>query len=178
MNRTLSRVRRLDAAVTGALRIARSGHIVPADVNLSDLLQEAIRTAQPSFTVSGTRLVHDHIAGGVVVRGDGDALLQLFLNILLNSQQALSSGGSASVSLASANGGVLATITDTGPGMRAEQLEHALDPYFTTREKGTGLGLPIARQIALAHGGELTIRSAPGSGTIVEVKLPRAHAVS
>jgi signal transduction histidine kinase len=56
--------------------------------------------------------------------------------------------------------------------MTEVQLEHALDPYFTTREKGTGLGLPIARQIARAHGGDLRIRSERGVGTVVEVQLP------
>jgi signal transduction histidine kinase len=170
--RTLSRMRRLDAAVTGALRIARSGHIVPRDVNLSELMHDAMRTAQPSFTGSGTLLISSNIADGVVVRGDGDALLQLFLNILLNSQQALLSGGSAVVSLSAGNGHAKAAITDTGVGMTEVQLEHALDPYFTTREKGTGLGLPIARQIARAHGGDLRIRSERGVGTVVEVQLP------
>ena len=61
---------------------------------------------------------------------------------------------------------------------RAEDLEHVLDPLFSTKADGTGLGLPIARQIAAAPGGSLKIESAPGEGTRVEVRLPLAAAAS
>jgi two-component system sporulation sensor kinase A len=72
----------------------------------------------------------------------------------------------------------IVSITDTGSGMTSEQVARAFDPYFTTRVKGTGLGLPIARQIAIAHGGQVSIRSTPGVGTTVEVCLPTKAGVS
>ena len=64
-------------------------------------------------------------------------------------------------------------IRDDGSGIPAEQLVRVFEPFFTTRAEGTGLGLPIARRIARAHGGELTIESEPGHGTIVRISLPR-----
>lgn len=66
------------------------------------------------------------------------------------------------------------STTDTGSGMTEEQLGRAFDLHYTTRAKGTGLGLPIARQIAIAHGGDLSIRSTLGVGTTVDVLLPRS----
>ncbi len=69
-------------------------------------------------------------------------------------------------------------VTDTGGGISPDDLEHVLDPFFSTKADGTGLGLPIARQIAAAHGGSLTIESVPGAGTRVEVRLPLAAAPS
>ena len=67
-------------------------------------------------------------------------------------------------------------IADDGPGIAAENLSRVEQPFFTTRSKGTGLGLPIARQIADAHGGSLEIHSAAGRGTEVRVTLPLAVA--
>ena len=69
-------------------------------------------------------------------------------------------------------------VTDTGVGISPDDLEHVLDPFFSTKADGTGLGLPIARQIAVSHGGSLKIESALGSGTRVEVRLPLAAAPS
>ena len=67
-------------------------------------------------------------------------------------------------------------VSDTGPGIAPDDLARVLDPFFSTKVDGTGLGLPIARQIATAHGGSLRIDSRPGEGTRVEVRLPLAAA--
>ncbi len=170
--RALVHVRRLDAAVTGSLRIARSGNLTAQKVNLRDVLREAIRIAEPSFTSSSTRLTTNGCDPDFTVRGDPDALHQLFLNLLLNAQQALSPGGETTVSARTAGDRVVVSIADSGSGMNSEQVARAFDPYYSTRPKGTGLGLPIALRIAAAHGGELTLHSAPGIGTTVEVSLP------
>ena len=170
--RALAHVRRLDAAVTGSLRIARSGTVVAEDVDLGEVLREAIRVADPSFTGDGARIATPTFENDLAVRGDRDALHQLFLNLLLNAQQALAPGGETVVSVRTAGDRVVVSIADTGRGMTSEQIARAFDPYYTTRPKGTGLGLPIARLIAVAHGGELNIQSTPGTGTTVEVCLP------
>jgi signal transduction histidine kinase len=172
--RALVHVRRLDAAVTGSLRVARSGNVTAQSVNLNDILREAIRVAEPSYTSSSVRLTTDQCDPESTVRGDPDALHQLFLNLLLNAQQALPPGGETTVSARPAGDRVVVSIADSGSGMTSEQVAHAFDPYYTTRPKGTGLGLPIARRIAVAHGGDLTLCSTPGTGTTVEVSLPVA----
>ena len=110
--------------------------------------------------------------------GDAIALEQLLLNLLLNSAQAMGPGGRASVVVDIDGSDVRVVVTDTGGGISAEDLEHVLDPFFSTKADGTGLGLPIARQVAAAHGGSLKIESVPGEGTRVEVRLPLAAAPS
>ncbi|MDP9362260.1 MAG: ATP-binding protein, partial [Acidobacteriota bacterium] len=106
------------------------------------------------------------------------ALEQLLLNLLLNSAQAMGLGGRASVIVDIDGSDVRVVVTDAGSGIAPEDLEHVLDPFFSTKEDGTGLGLPIARQIAAAHGGSLKIESVHGDGTRVEVRLPLAAAPS
>jgi signal transduction histidine kinase len=63
-------------------------------------------------------------------------------------------------------------VRDSGPGIRSEDLAHVFDPYFTTRRGGTGLGLPIAKNIVEGLGGTITVRSEPGTGTEIRIELP------
>jgi signal transduction histidine kinase len=172
VQRTLTHVRRLDAVVTGALRVARSGTVAPGPVSLGDVLRDAMVLAQPSFDAGGARLIGPPLAAAPTIAGDRDALRQLFLNVLLNALQALPTGGEATISVRRVDRLATVTITDTGHGMSPEQIARAFEPYYSTRPEGTGLGLPIARQIAIAHGGTLNIQSSVGHGTTVEVVLP------
>jgi two-component system, sensor histidine kinase FlrB len=104
------------------------------------------------------------------VLGDAIALEQL----LLNSAQALAPGGHARVTIDVDGTEVRLVVSDTGRGIAPADLRRVLDPFFSTKADGTGLGLPIARQIAVVHGGALTIASVAGDGTQVEVRLPLA----
>jgi signal transduction histidine kinase len=108
--------------------------------------------------------------------GDALALEQLFLNLLLNAAQSLEPGGRATVVVTRERSELVVMVRDTGRGIPPEALERVLDRFFSTREDGTGLGLPIARQIAASHGGSLAITSKVGEGTTVEVRLPRIEA--
>src|SRR5262249_32511297 len=130
--------------------------------------------ATPAFAAADATLDVDHTGSGLRLRGDSGALEQLFLNLFLNAAQALPAGGHAHVATSTLNGCITATITDDGSGITADAIGRVLDPFFTTRPGGTGLGLPIARQIAVAHGGDLSITSEPGAGTTVSVRLPAA----
>jgi signal transduction histidine kinase len=107
-----------------------------------------------------------------MVAGDSAALEQLFLNILLNAAQALDDGGAAALEVEPADGQISVRIRDDGQGIPAEALDRVFEAFYSTREGGTGLGLPIARRIAQAHGGQLRIRAAVGTGTEVEITLP------
>jgi signal transduction histidine kinase len=66
-------------------------------------------------------------------------------------------------------------VKDTGPGIAPEALSRIFDPFYSTKEKGTGLGLPFAQQVVQEHGGTIRCDSAPGAGTTFTVRLPRAE---
>jgi signal transduction histidine kinase len=170
--RALSSVVRLDASVTSSLRLARGGKTPRRTVDVRDVLLSAARGAESAFVERGARIEAAPIAAPLRVRGDPMALEQMFLNLLLNSAQALKPGGVARVSASPDESVLRAVIVDTGAGIPSEDLSKVLDPFYSTRDDGTGLGLPIARQIATAHGGSLAIASMVGQGTRVEVVLP------
>jgi len=172
--RALGSVRRLDSTMTSALRAARTGQVVPARVDLRRVLEQAMRGAAPSFTERSATLEPLAADATAEVVGDASALEHLFLNLLINAGQALAAGGRAHVEVGSENGQALVRVVDTGAGIPGDQLASLGQPFNTTKPYGTGLGVPIARRIALAHGGELRVDSVPHAGTTATVQLPLA----
>lgn len=110
-----------------------------------------------------------------VAHVDPVQLQQVVLNLLLNAVEAMPRGGTVRVEAGSAGGEVHLAVVDDGTGMAPDVLDHALQPYFTTkpRTEGTGLGLPTAEGIVVRAGGRLELESSPGRGTRATVTLPR-----
>jgi signal transduction histidine kinase len=101
-------------------------------------------------------------------------LEQVFLNLLANAREATPQGGRIAVTVESIDAYVDISIADTGPGIPAEDLQRVLEPFFTTKPHGNGLGLSICRSVLWEVDGTLTIQSTPGSGTHVRVRVPSA----
>jgi two-component system sensor histidine kinase HydH len=103
---------------------------------------------------------------------DSVRLTQALLNIIINGIQAVSSQGQVKVSVAKSGDNLLLRVQDTGPGIPANELGDIFDPYYTTKAEGNGLGLWIAQQIAVAHGGDLRAENAPSGGAVFTLTLP------
>jgi signal transduction histidine kinase len=177
VDHALGEVRRLDVSVSDALRLARSGHVSPVTLDLRQPLEAAYRAAEPRFRSRGAQLQTLALPSEPVrIKGDAGALEQLFLNLLLNAADALSTGEQAGIDLENEPGRVSISIWDRGKGIATDAIERIFEPFYSTTPEGTGLGLPIARRIARAHGGELEIESTPGEGTAARASLPLASA--
>jgi two-component system sensor kinase FixL len=103
---------------------------------------------------------------------DAELLKIVFQNLLMNGAQAMQGRGAMQVAVDAEEGMCRVTVRDSGPGMPADVHERIFTPFFTTKARGTGLGLPTAKRIVEAHGGSIAVRSQPGEGTTVEVVLP------
>ncbi len=173
VTRTLETVRRLDATVTSALRVARSGHTPMVRVDLVAVLRRAVASAEPSFASGNATLLSVPTdAAACEIDGDAAALEQLFLNLLLNAAQALRPEGTTTVSLCLERDAVVVRVADNGLGLAPGALAATSSMLFSTKPDGTGLGLPIARRIAAAHGGSLTLAQADTGGAVATVSLP------
>jgi signal transduction histidine kinase len=172
MRRAVAEIERLDATVSGSLRIARSGNLSLQTVDLRRPLEAALHAVAPDFQARAAVLEPLPPLPAVQVRGDPGALEQLFLNLLRNAAEALEEGGRAWVEMQVVEDRVRVSVLDDGPGIPSDVLPSVLEPFFSTKAWGTGLGLPIARRVARAHGGELTVESRPGEGTAFHVFLP------
>jgi signal transduction histidine kinase len=172
--RALREIDRLDEVVGNALDQVRRGHLGTRVLDLAEPLTAAVQVASPTFDAVGidTPVLPD--GADLHVRGESGALEQLFLNLLLNAAQAQETGGTVRVSLDRDGAWAVVSITDAGPGIPDDVRERIFQPFFSTRDDGTGLGLPIAQRIAKAHGGEVVLAEGTGTGTTVQVRLPLA----
>jgi signal transduction histidine kinase len=173
LDRALQQIERLDATVSGSLRIARSGNVPMTPLDLRDPISAAVSAARPHFAARGAHLDQAMLPDALMVHGNSAALEQLLLNLLLNAAAALPKEGSATVEARLLDDAVEITVQDDGRGIAPDELDHVFDPFYTTREDGTGLGLTIVRRIADAHGAELFIESQPGVGTTIRLSMPR-----
>ncbi len=106
--------------------------------------------------------------------GDQSKIKIAFRNVFINAIEALGGKGIVEIRLTSTPESVILQVKDSGPGMKREVLERIFDPYFSTKEVGTGLGLPIAKKIIEEHGGSIQVESEVGKGTLITIRLPRA----
>jgi signal transduction histidine kinase len=114
-----------------------------------------------------------------LVLADTQQMGHVFMNIIINAAQAMDGNGTITISTreSATKDRVLIEITDSGPGISAEDLEHIFEPFFTTKEegKGTGLGLSVVYGIVENHGGSISARSIPGRGSTFSLELPIIH---
>jgi signal transduction histidine kinase len=164
---------RLNRLVGDLLRYARPVNIERQLISLRELVERSLTLARDRVD-----LVVDLQEPEPVEKiwGDPNLLRQVTGNLIDNAVQAMSGGGTLTVSLVRLEHegvrGVELQIQDTGEGMDTQVRARALDPFFTTRPAGTGLGLAIVARIVDAHGGALRIRSKVGAGTVMHVFLP------
>jgi nitrogen-specific signal transduction histidine kinase len=181
---TLSEVDRIDALVR-RLRSLSSGSTVPLrPLNILAPLEETLSLVSGELTRHHIKVVRDYQSPVPPIMGDHDQLKQVFVNLCLNSVEAMGEGGRLRVTVASQGKPVeqpselILQIADTGPGIPAEHLAAIFDPFFTLKEQGTGLGLAICRGIIDYHRGSITAaNSSEDSGAVFTVKLPVAQGV-
>ena len=109
---------------------------------------------------------------------DPDLMCQVLLCLLSNAAEAVAPGGVITVEASGRNGTIELAVADSGPGVPPELRERVFEPFFTTRSRGVGLGLAVARQIVQAHGGKIEVGDGPAGGARFSVRLPAARAES
>jgi signal transduction histidine kinase len=103
---------------------------------------------------------------------DARLVRQALLNVAANAVQAMPKGGRLTVRMRRDPVGVLVELEDTGPGIPEDVQPRIFEPFFTTKASGTGLGLAVVKRIVHGHGGEVTVASRPGRGTVVQLRFP------
>ena len=161
---------KLEELVGGLLRFAREDSAPNELVPLDELIRAAVDTTKPQRV----RLAVQRSVERIQVRADRALLREALRNLIDNALEASVDERSIRVHIDADEGKARVRIHDAGPGMDAATLERVFRPFFTTKEKGTGLGLPIARKVVERHGGRMSVRSAPGAGCRVTVELPLA----
>ncbi len=168
-----SEVDRLEDIVSGFLSLAKEEALKRAPSRLDPILDECLNLVRKDAESRGLRVTSELRTGELELSLDAKKLKRAVLNVLLNALEVCPPGGRVRLFSRVTPDGAEIEIRDDGPGMTPETIEHAFDPYFTTKPTGTGLGLSITRGIVEEHGGVIRLTSAINHGTQVLISLPR-----
>jgi two-component system sensor kinase FixL len=165
-----ARIDALGDLMKDLLLFARPPQPKPASVELRPLVQITVDMLAGDPQV---RNIQVEVEGSApAVSADAELLKTVFLNLLLNAAHAMQGRGTIRVSVAAAGSACRIAVTDSGPGIPPEVMDKVFTPFFTTKSRGTGLGLPTAKRIIEAHRGTIRVECPPEGGTTVHIDLP------
>jgi len=139
--------------------------------NLRGVIEEVVTMLREKADRAGI-VIHNETGGQVILEFQKERMKQVLYNLIMNGIEAVSKGGSIHISTSLNSVHVRVFIKDTGPGIRKEDLPKVFEYYYTTKDKGMGLGLPLSYMIVKDHGGDLQVLSEEGKGTTFVITLP------
>ncbi|RPH52681.1 MAG: two-component sensor histidine kinase [Desulfobacteraceae bacterium] len=163
---------RLNSIITDFLDFAKPRQPNLTSCRIENILEKNLTSLAPQFEEKGCFVEKQTASFLPEILADSNMLYQAFLNILINGMQSMPRGGKIFVGITSYNDGVNIIFEDEGPGIPDELLKKVWDPFFSTKDKGTGLGLGIVKNIIEAHNGTIQITNRQTQGTRVFVTIP------
>lgn len=168
----VAEVVRLESLVNELLAYAASPAPVSGSCELCDLLRHTVSLLASEAAEQGITIAND-CPSELQLPGNRDRLEQVFLNLGRNALQAMPNGGTLRFQAATSGNEAVITVADSGHGIAAQDLPLVFDPFFTTRARGTGLGLALCKKVVEEYGGTISLESTTGEGTTATVTLPR-----
>jgi two-component system sensor histidine kinase HydH len=165
---------RLNRIVTEFLDFARPQTPNLQKCDLKQIIEKNLTFLEPELQKRGITVRNNLDSRSLALLADQELLYRAFLNIFINSIQSIGNGGRIEIFVSHESENYRIEIEDNGCGIHQENLKKIFNPFFTTKEKGSGLGLSIVRKIIEGHQGSITIESEKGQGTRVKLLLPRA----
>ena len=142
------------------------------DVNINETLDFVVKLVEHQYSLQDIKFSRNFHKDLPFIVGDEKQLHEVFINVIKNSAEAISGGGSITVATGIKGKYVTIEVSDTGEGISEDVLDKIFDPFFTTKEKGTGLGLSVCYGIIQSHNGSMRYESKPGEGTNVHIEIP------
>jgi signal transduction histidine kinase len=168
-------IKRLDQVLQGFMKFTRPEELKIQSVEVRELIGEVSQLVEAEARKTGVRIVVECPSDVPPIHVDSAMMRQALLNLAINACQAMPDGGTLRMSSARARESrVQITVSDTGVGIKPEDLNRIFDLYFTTKERGSGIGLSLVYRIIQMHDGEVEVESAPGRGTTFKLVVPRA----
>ena len=179
VSKALSRLQHLENVVEDMLSFSRVGDLGQTMVALSEIMEETQHAMELALDNAGCRLIIHEKADNIFITANRDALLGVLQNLLTNAMQACSEEGMFWVTthIVDQYHGIPSVdieVKDNGPGINHELIDKIFEPFYTTREKGTGLGLAVAKAVVENHGGSIWVESSDTGGTTFVIRLPIA----
>src|SRR5208282_1647569 len=161
-----------DYIITQFLQAIRPAPLQLKMASLNDVVEKTLELLRPEVENRGvtvkTKLARNLTATPV----DATQMQQVLVNLIKNAAQAMTTGGTLTLHTGENSDGVWVSVEDTGGGIQPEQISRIFEPFYTTKKKGSGLGLMIVQRIVRAHNGRIELESHVGRGTTFRIWLP------
>jgi len=168
----LSETDRLNRLISALLDLARPRPPVFYPQDIHAIIRRAVDLLAQRAARQRVGIVEELRATPSTLPCDGELLVQVFLNLLLNALQMLPGEGEVAVRTATDADRLVVEVSDNGLGIPPENRQRVFDPFFTTRERGVGLGLTVVQQIVRSHGGNITVHEGPSGGACFRFYFP------
>ena len=165
-------INRLDYIVTQFLGAIRPAPLQPKVFSLNEVAEKTLALLRPEIENRGITIQTKFARLLPATPIDATQLQQVLVNLIKNAAQAMTTGGALTLQTGEKNDGVWISVSDTGGGIPQEQINRIFEPFYTTKKKGSGLGLMIVQRIVRAHNGRIELESNVGKGTTFRVWLP------
>ena len=165
-------ISRLDYIITQFLQAIRPAPLQLKLASLNDVMEKTLELLRPEIENRGVTVKTKLARNLTVTPIDVTQMQQVLVNLVKNAAQAMTTGGTLTLQTGENSDGVWVSVADTGGGIPQEQINRIFEPFYTTKEKGSGLGLMIVQRIVRAHDGKIELESHVGRGTTFRIWLP------
>jgi signal transduction histidine kinase len=167
-------IKRLNGIIEEFLTFSKSRRLELSNFSVTEVLQKIVSLIREEASTRGINIETKWRETPALISMDINKLQQAFLNIIKNAMESITAEGKIFITVdKEGKNYIVVSISDTGCGMTTEEIERIFNPEYTTKEKGLGLGIPLACEIIRGHGGDIRVISRKDKGTIFEVVLPR-----
>ncbi|MEF3305464.1 PAS domain S-box protein [Paenibacillus sp. GYB003] len=163
---------RIEMILTELLVLSKPQEVKFQRADIVALLAQVIALLETQAIITGARLLIECEHSALYIRCDANQLKQAFINLIKNAIEAMPDGGDVTIAIVPERSKLVILVTDEGPGIREEEQSRIGQPFYTTKEKGTGLGLMITQRIIENHRGTMKIESVAGEGATFRIEFP------
>ncbi len=175
LQRIKQEIKRLDSLVGNFLAYGKPLKIVPKPVNIIDLIEETLSLVYARAEKVGVEIVKKYDIDNVTIEADPELIKTCLFNVFQNSFQAMPDGGELTIGVKDDGNSTILSMSDTGSGIDENITGKVFEPFFTTRDRGLGLGLAMTKRVIEEHGGKVTFKSSVGKGSTIELILPSGN---
>jgi len=168
----LKEIDRIDAIIRKLLDASRRTRTITSDISMERVIDNALEVFSPQIETGKIKVTRSCSDCLPPIKADGAELEQIFTNLFLNALDEMPAGGFLDIRTCEENGRVVIRVADSGRGISAETLPCIFDPFFSTKNRGTGMGLPVVQRIARIYEGNIIVEKTSSAGTVFRLDFP------
>jgi signal transduction histidine kinase len=168
----LKEIDRIDDIIRKLLDASRRTRTITNDISIDRVIDAALEVFSPQIETGKIVVTRSYCEAPPPIKADSAELEQIFTNLFLNALDEMPAGGHLDLQICEENGRVVVRVADSGGGISADTLPFIFDPFYSTKARGTGMGLPVVQRIARIYDGNITVESTSSSGTVFRLDFP------